>query len=275
MKKNEDLSRLPEADAVSPIIAVKDLNFFYNGQQALKNITLDIYPNEITAIIGPSGCGKSTLLRCFNRMNDEITGARSEGEIYFNGTNIKKIQKEDLRGSKIGMVFQRPNPFPMSIYDNVAFGLRLLRPMKKSELDEIVRMGLEITGLGKEVEGKLGESALSLDEGQKQRLCLASVLVMQPEMILLDEPCSALDPITTYQIEELLLGLKSQSTIVIVTHTLDQAKRIGDRMVYLSKDRNGPDTGPGEVRGYGSKIDIISNHGGSEEMRDYLSGSFG
>jgi len=205
MKMETNGLPLPEIDPHAPIIAVKDLNCFYGGQQVLKNVSLDIFPKEITAIIGPSGCGKSTLLRCFNRMNEFIPQARIVGEIRYQGKDVNQMPGAELRGLEVGIVWQRPNPFPKSIYDNVAFGPRLIGKKNKAELDKIVQDNLEKAVLWDEVANKLRDSALELSIGQQQRLCLARALALQPSVLLLDEPTSALDPIATLKIEELLL----------------------------------------------------------------------
>ena len=213
----------------------RGLNFYYvGGVHALKDITLPIYKNSVTALIGPSGCGKTTLLRCFNRMHDLYPGNRYEGEIIFEGTNIlsNDIDLIELR-SRIGMVFQKPTPFPMSIFDNVAYGLRLNGVKKKPDLAERVELALRQAALWKEVKDKLLESAYALSGGQQQRLVIARALAVEPDVILFDEPTSALDPISTAKIEELLEQLKKSVTIIIVTHNLQQAARVSDRTGFL------------------------------------------
>lgn len=210
-------------------IVVEGLNFFYGSFQALKGINLVIREHQITALIGPSGCGKSTFLRCLNRINDTIPKTRVEGHIYLDGEDIYTPTTDvvELR-RRVGMVFQRPNPFPQSIYDNVAFGPRVLGLDREHSLDEIAERSLRDVALWDEVKDNLYASALSLSEGQQQRLCLARVLAVNPEVILMDEPCSALDPIATLRIEELMQQLKPNYTIVIVTHSMQQAARVSD-----------------------------------------------
>ncbi len=213
------------------IIQVKDLDFFYGRFKALSDISIDIVTREITALIGPSGCGKSTFLRCLNRMNDTIPGTRLEGEIFIEGEDIyaEDVDLAELR-QRVGMLFQKPNPFPQSIFDNVAFGPRVLgQTSDKGELRDLVEQSLEAVALIDEVRGSLDQSALDLSLGEQQRLCLARVLAVKPEIILMDEPCSALDPIATLKIEELMQILKELYTIVIVTHNMQQAARASDR----------------------------------------------
>lgn len=216
-------------------IETRGLNFYYvGGVHALKDVTLPIYKNSVTALIGPSGCGKTTLLRCFNRMHDLYPGNRYEGEIIFEGTNILSNDTDliELR-SRIGMVFQKPTPFPMSIFDNVAYGLRLNGVKKKPDLAERVELALRQAALWQEVKDKLFESAYALSGGQQQRLVIARALAVEPDVILFDEPTSALDPISTAKIEELLEQLKKSVTIIIVTHNLQQAARVSDRTGFL------------------------------------------
>ena len=209
-------------------IEVKHLDFYYDGKQALSRVTIDIPDRHITALIGPSGCGKSTFLRCLNRMNDTIPGARAEGRVLLDGVDVLSPKQDvvDLR-RRVGMVFQRPNPFPQSIYDNVTFGTRALR-MKPASLDDLIEQSLRGAALWDEVKDHLKQSALELSLGEQQRLCIARVLAVQPEVILMDEPCSALDPIATLKIEDLMQQLKQNYTIVIVTHNMQQAARASD-----------------------------------------------
>jgi phosphate transport system ATP-binding protein len=205
---------------------VKNLNFYYGSTQALKNINMPIYDRKVTALIGPSGCGKTTLLRCLNRMHDLYPNNRYEGDILLDGESIFKMDVIDLR-SKVGMVFQKPTPFPMSIFDNVAFGLRL-KGIKGTELKDRVEKALKDAALWDEVKDRLKDSAFSLSGGQQQRLCIARAIAVEPEVLLFDEPTSALDPISTAKIEELIVELKKKITIVIVTHNMQQAARISD-----------------------------------------------
>jgi phosphate transport system ATP-binding protein len=205
---------------------VKNLNFYYGSKQALKNINMPIYDRKVTALIGPSGCGKTTLLRCLNRMHDLYPNNRYEGDILLDGESIFKMDVIDLR-SKVGMVFQKPTPFPMSIFDNVAFGLRL-KGIKGTELKDRVEKALKDAALWDEVKDRLKDSAFSLSGGQQQRLCIARAIAVEPEVLLFDEPTSALDPISTAKIEELIVELKKKITIVIVTHNMQQAARISD-----------------------------------------------
>jgi phosphate transport system ATP-binding protein len=209
-------------------IEVRNFNFYYGDFQALEDITLSIRKNQITALIGPSGCGKSTFLRAINRMNDTIAIARAEGDILLDGQNIydEGVDVVELR-QRVGMVFQRPNPFPQSIFDNVAFGPRVMG-RKKQELDEIVTNSLQSAVLWDEVKDRLKEPALELNPGQQQRLCIARAIAIQPEVILMDEPCSALDPVATLAVEELMRRLSEEYTIVIVTHNMQQAARASD-----------------------------------------------
>ncbi len=214
----------------TPIFSIRDLNFYYGKSLALSGINMDILPGKVTALIGPSGCGKSTFLRCLNRMNDTIAGTRVEGRIILNGANIyaEDMDVVDLR-QRVGMVFQKPNPFPQSIYENVAFGPRILGfSTGKAELDEIVEKSLNAAALWDDVKDKLSQDALGLALGQQQRLCIARVLATRPDVILMDESTSALDPIATLRIEDLIHELKKTYTIVIVTHNMQQAARVSD-----------------------------------------------
>lgn len=210
-------------------IEVKNFNFYYGSFQALTDLNINIRQNQITALIGPSGCGKSTFLRSLNRMNDTIAGARAEGEVLLDGANIyaRNIDVVELR-QRIGMVFQRPNPFPQSIYDNVAFGPRVLGMAHNGGLEQIVQESLEGAALWDEVKHRLQDSALDLNPGQQQRLCIARAIAVKPEVILMDEPCSALDPVATLSVEELMRQLAATYTIVIVTHNMQQAARASD-----------------------------------------------
>ena len=215
-------------------VSIRDLSFYYGDTKALKNISLPLYKNIVTAFIGPSGCGKSTLLRCLNRMYELYPKQRAEGEVMLDGENIlNKDQDLNLLRAKVGMVFQKPTPFPMSIYENIAFGIKLYESVPKSELDDRVEAALRGAALWEEAKNKLDASGLSLSGGQQQRLCIARTIAVKPEVILFDEPCSALDPISTSKIEELIDELKSQYTIAIVTHNMQQAARVSEFTAFM------------------------------------------
>jgi phosphate transport system ATP-binding protein len=247
-------------------IKVKNLNFFYGNFQGLKDINLDILERRITAFIGPSGCGKSTLLRTLNRMYDLYPGQRAEGEILINGKNIlDKSQDVNLLRAKVGMVFQKPTPFPMSIYDNIAFGVKLYESLSKAEMDERVEWALNKAAIWTEVKDKLKQSGLSLSGGQQQRLCIARAVSVKPEVVLLDEPTSALDPISTAKIEELLHELKTDYTIAIVTHNMQQAARVSDFTAYMYL---------GDLVEYGVTDEIFIKPK-KKETEDYITGRFG
>lgn len=260
-----------EAKARKKAFEVKNLNLWYGKHKALEDINIDIIKNAITAIIGPSGCGKSTFLRCLNRMNDLIDGVRIEGKIYFDGKDIYAEDTDvvNLR-KRVGMIFQQPNPFPMSIYDNVAFGPRLHGIKDRNMLDEIVKTSLEKASLWKEVKNKLNQSALALSGGQQQRLAIARVLAVEPEVILMDEPCSALDPASTQRIEDLMVELKENYTIVIVTHNMQQAARVSDYTAFLLAEENEP----ARLIEYGETGQIFTN---PRDIRteNYITGRFG
>lgn len=246
---------------------VRNLNFYYTGDKlALKAINMPIYDKKVTALIGPSGCGKTTLLRCFNRMHDLYPGNRYEGEILLDGKNIlsKDIDLMELR-AKIGMVFQKPTPFPMSIFDNIAYGLRLQGIKNKGELQDRVEEALKNAALWEEVKDRLNVSAFSLSGGQQQRLCIARTIAVRPEVVLFDEPTSALDPISTAKIEELLVELKKNHTIVIVTHNMQQAARVSDYTAFMYL---------GELIEFDS-TDIIFTKPNKKLTEDYISGRFG
>jgi phosphate transport system ATP-binding protein len=215
-------------------ISIRDLDFYYGTSKALKGISLSLYANKVTAFIGPSGCGKSTLLRVLNRMYDLYPHQRADGEVLFDGEDILSPRQDlNLLRARIGMVFQKPTPFPMSIYENIAFGLRLYEKLPKSELDGRVETSLRRAALWDEVKGKLNQNGLSLSGGQQQRLCIARTVAIKPEVILFDEPCSALDPISTAKIEELIDELKDDYTIAIVTHNMQQAARVSDLTAFM------------------------------------------
>lgn len=247
-------------------ISVKDLDLYYGDFKALKNINIEIEPNEITAFIGPSGCGKSTLLRCLNRMNDLVEGCRIEGSVLLDGTDIygKNVDVNLLR-KKVGMVFQKPNPFPMSIYDNIAYGPRTHGIKNKAQLDEIVETSLKNAAIWDECKDRLKSSALGMSGGQQQRLCIARALACQPEVILMDEPTSALDPISTSKIEELVLELKKKYTVVIVTHNMQQAVRISDKTAFFLL---------GDLVEYG-QTDQIFSVPKDKRTESYITGRFG
>lgn len=247
-------------------VTVNNLDLFYGDSQALKKITMAIPKQKVTAFIGPSGCGKSTLLRCFNRMNDLVDGCRIEGEISLDGKNIydKTIDVAELR-RRVGMVFQRPNPFPKSVYENVAYGLRIQGIHKKRVLDEVVESSLRGAALWDEVKDRLHESALGLSGGQQQRLVIARAIAVEPEVLLLDEPASALDPISTLKIEELIYELKSKYTTLIVTHNMQQAARVSDRTAFMYL---------GELIEYGDTNQLFTNPKG-KKTEDYITGRYG
>lgn len=254
-------------------LSVRNLSVWYGAKLAVREINLEIHRNEITALIGPSGCGKSTVLRCFNRMNDLVASARMEGEVLYHGQNIlsSKIDPVDIR-RRVGMVFQKPNPFPQSIYENVAFGPQI--DGFKGNMDDLVEKALRQAALWDEVKDKLQESGLALSGGQQQRLCIARALAIEPDVILMDEPASALDPIATLKIEDLMQQLKREYTIVIVTHNMQQAARVADRTAFLSIDRVNPEKRVGILVEYGPTPQIFTNPQ-NKETEDYVSGRFG
>lgn len=246
--------------------AIKDMNLHYGAFHALKNINLNIRKNEVTAFIGPSGCGKSTLLKSLNRMNDLVEGCRIDGEVLLDGEDIfSKTMDVNILRKKVGMVFQKANPFPMSIYDNIAYGPRIHGIKNKKQLDKIVKDSLEAAALYEEVKDRLHSSALGLSGGQQQRLCIARALAVEPDVILLDEPTSALDPISTLKIEELLMELKEKYTIAIVTHNMQQASRIADYTAFFLV---------GEMVEYGKTKDVFAMPK-DKRTEDYITGRFG
>ena len=247
-------------------VSVRDLRFFYGDNLALKNISLPLYEKHVTAFIGPSGCGKSTLLRVLNRMYDLYPRQRAEGEVLLDGENILAPGQDlNLLRAKIGMVFQKPTPFPMSIYDNIAFGIRLYEDIPKSEMDGRVEEALRGAALWNEVKDKLGASGLSLSGGQQQRLCIARSVAIRPEVILFDEPCSALDPISTAKIEELMDELKEEYTIAIVTHSMQQAARVSEYTAFMYL---------GELIEFGETSKIFTTPA-DQRTQDYITGRFG
>ena len=251
---------------MSSIITVKNMDLFYGQHQALKNINMDIEEHAITALIGPSGCGKSTFLKSLNRMNDLVDGCRITGDIRYKGTDIfsKAVDVNELR-KDIGMVFQQPNPFPMSIYDNIAYGPRTHGIKNKAKLDEIVEESLRGAAIWDELKDRLKKSALGLSGGQQQRLCIARALAVKPEVLLMDEPTSALDPISTSKIEDLALELKENYTIVIVTHNMQQAARISDYTAFFLL---------GDLIEFGSTDRLFSNPR-EKQTEEYITGRFG
>jgi phosphate transport system ATP-binding protein len=264
-------STMPAAAAYS--LRTENLSVYYGATVAVKNVFLDIPKHKITAFIGPSGCGKSTVLRCFNRMNDLIPSARVEGNVLFGDMNLynKQVDPVVVR-RQIGMVFQKPNPFPKSIYENIAFGARING--YKDNLDELVESSLTRAALWDEVKDKLKASGLSLSGGQQQRLCIARAIAISPEVILMDEPCSALDPISTLRIEELMQDLKEQFTIVIVTHNMQQASRVSDRTAFFNAEATEKGGKVGFLVEYNDTADIFTNPK-EDTTRDYVSGRFG
>ena len=246
-------------------ISVQDLNLFYGNFQALYNVNLEIPANMVTAFIGPSGCGKSTLLKTFNRMNDLVIGCRTEGKVLIDDENIFENIDVNLLRKKVGMVFQKPNPFPMSIYDNIAYGPRTHGIKRKSDLDNIVEKSLADAAIWDEVKDRLNKSALGLSGGQQQRLCIARALAIEPEVLLMDEPTSALDPISTSKIEDTIADLKSKYTIVIVTHNMQQATRVSDLTAFFLL---------GKVIEYGQTEQIFSSPK-NKKTEDYITGRFG
>jgi phosphate transport system ATP-binding protein len=263
-KPQRDLALDP--GITNPILAIDHLSLWYGQKQALKDISLRIPEKRITAFIGPSGCGKSTLLRSINRLNDLVDGVRTEGEILFEGGNIQDPKVDiNLLRKRIGMVFQKSNPFPKSIYENVAYGPRIQGMNRKRDLDEIVERSLQGAALWDEVKDRLQESALGMSGGQQQRLCIARAIAVEPEVILLDEPCSALDPIATARIEELMQDLKEKYTQVIVTHNMQQASRVSDYTAFLYL---------GELIEYGETEKLFLNPV-KKQTEDYITGRFG
>ena len=261
----QEMSAAP-TPAGAPFIEIEDVSLFYGASQALKNISLNLEEKVVTAFIGPSGCGKSTLLRCLNRMNDLIDNVRIDGAIKIGGHNIyaSDVDVIELR-KRVGMVFQKSNPFPKSVYENVAYGLRLHGVKAKSDLDTRIEESLRASALWDEVKDRLHSSALGLSGGQQQRLCIARAIAIKPEVILMDEPASALDPLATARIEDLILDLKKEFTIVIVTHNMQQAARISDHTAFFYI---------GELVEFGPTTKIFTNPA-QKRTEDYVSGRFG
>jgi phosphate transport system ATP-binding protein len=256
-----DVERVPD-----PVFDVRGLSLWYGEKQALKDISLKIPERRITAFIGPSGCGKSTLIRCFNRLNDLVGGLRIEGDVLFEGESIYDPEVDvNLLRKRVGMVFQKSNPFPKSIWENVAYGCRLQGINKRSELEEIVEHSLRGAALWDEVKDRLDESALGMSGGQQQRLCIARAIAVDPEVILLDEPCSALDPIATAKVEELMQNLKDEYTQVVVTHNMQQASRVSDYTAFLYL---------GELVEFGETDELFIKPE-KQQTEDYITGRFG
>ena len=247
------------------VFTIKDLNLHYGDFHALKDVNMNIPQNEITAFIGPSGCGKSTLIKCLNRMNDLVEGCKIDGDVKLGGVDIYKDMDVNVLRKRVGMVFQKPNPFPMSIYDNIAYGPRTHGIRSKARLDEIVEESLTKAAIWDETKDRLKKSALGMSGGQQQRLCIARALAVEPEVLLMDEPTSALDPISTSKIEDLALELKEMYTIVIVTHSMQQATRISDNTAFFLL---------GEVIEY-DKTETLFSNPKDKRTEDYITGRFG
>jgi len=264
----------PDEHAVASIFDCRKVAVFYSEKRAIRDVDIDLRQNEISALIGPSGCGKSTFLRCLNRMNDLIPGARVDGEIVYHGENLYASNIDPVQVRKrIGMVFQKPNPFPKSIYDNIAFGPRVMG--MKGSMDEIVEGALRRGALWDEVKDRLKTNAFGMSGGQQQRLCIARALATEPDVLLMDEPCSALDPISTGRIEDLMLELKTKISIVIVTHNMQQAARVSDRTAFFTVELD--ETGKnrtGAVVEY-DRTDKIFTNPSDSRTQDYVSGKFG
>ncbi|MDA2995669.1 MAG: phosphate ABC transporter ATP-binding protein PstB [Actinomycetota bacterium] len=260
----------------SAVFSVRDLNVYYGRFLAVRNVDVDIIERKITAFIGPSGCGKTTVLRCFNRMNDLIETARVEGDLQYRGIDLysANVNATEVR-RRIGMVFQKPNPFPKSIYDNLAFGPRLNGAKKKNELDDVVESSLKRAALWDEVKDRLKASAMGLSGGQQQRLCIARCIAVEPDVILMDEPCSALDPIATARIEDLMQEIKKDYTIIIVTHNMQQAARVSDQTAFFTTEVNSvSDLRTGVLVEFDATPKIFSNPS-DERTEAYVTGRFG
>ena len=270
-----NMSTTPDTEQV-PVFRTKDLAVYYGEFRAVRDVNVDINGQEITAFIGPSGCGKSTVLRCFDRMNDLIVGARVEGTVEYHGIDLydKDVDAVEVR-RRVGMVFQKPNPFPKSIYDNLAFGPRLNGIKKKNELDDIVESSLKRAALWDEVKDRLKASAMGLSGGQQQRRCIARCIAVEPDVILMDEPCSALDPIATARIEDLMQEIKRDFTIIIVTHNMQQAARVSDRTAFFTTEVNPEsDRRTGVLVEYDLTQKMFSNPS-DERTEAYVTGRFG
>jgi phosphate transport system ATP-binding protein len=263
-------------DSLPIVFEVRDLSAYYGDFRAVRDVNIDVRKNEITAFIGPSGCGKTTVLRCFNRMNDLIPGAWAEGTLNYHGVPLygPGVDPVEVR-RRIGMVFQKPNPFPKSVHDNVAYGPRLFGTRKRAQLDEVVESSLRKAALWDEVKDRLKESAMGLSGGQQQRLCIARAIATRPDVVLMDEPCSALDPIATARIEDLMQEIKSEFTIVIVTHNMQQAARVSDATAFFSTEIN-----PESDRRTGflvefDRTETIFSNPSDERTENYITGRFG
>ena len=270
----DDLRARGPAEHREKTFELKDVAVSYGDSPAVKNVTMDIYRNNITALIGPSGCGKSTLLRCLNRMNDLIPSARVEGQLLYHGADLYGPKVDPVQVRKlIGMVFQKPNPFPKSIYDNIAFGPRTLG--MKGDMDEIVEKALRRAALWDEAKDRLSDNAYGMSGGQQQRLCIARAIAIDPDVVLMDEPCPALDPVSTYKIEDLMLELKERYSIVIVTHNMQQAARVSDMTAFLTVEMTSDEKNRwGQVVEYDDTDKIFTNPSDSR-TEDYVSGRVG
>jgi phosphate transport system ATP-binding protein len=255
------------------VFEVNGLNVYYDGFRAVRDVTLGIQENQITALIGPSGCGKTTMLRCFNRMNDLIEGARVEGDVLYHGVDLydPRVDPVEVR-RRVGMVFQKPNPFPKSIYDNIAFGPKIAG--FRGDMEELVERSLRRSALWDEVKDKLKSSAMSLSGGQQQRLCIARAIAVEPDVILMDEPCSSLDPVATLRIEELMHELVSDYTIVIVTHNMQQAARVSDRTAFFTVEVDDAEGRSGTLVEY-DRTEVIFTNPSQKRTEDYVTGRFG
>ncbi|MBD2163419.1 phosphate ABC transporter ATP-binding protein [Calothrix membranacea FACHB-236] len=266
-------TNISTVNGTDTVLRTENLNIYYGNFLAVRDIWLDIPKNRVTAFIGPSGCGKSTLLRCYNRLNDLIESFRADGKVYYYDKNLyaPDIDPVEVR-RRIGMVFQRPNPFPKSIYDNITFGAKING--YKGNMDELVERSLKQAALWDEVKDKLRQSALALSGGQQQRLCIARAIAVQPEIILMDEPCSALDPISTLRVEELIHELKEKYTIVIVTHNMQQAARVSDKTAFFNVQQSDKGGRSGYLVEYDA-TELIFNNPQQQDTKDYVSGRFG
>ena len=266
----------PEPGALPVVFELRDLSAYYGDFRAVRDVTLDVRQREITAFIGPSGCGKSTVLRCLNRMNDLIPGARAEGTVSYHGVDLygPRVDPVEVR-RRVGMVFQKPNPFPKSIYDNIAYGPRLHGRKRKGGLDDVVEESLQKAALWDEVKDRLKDSANGLSGGQQQRLCIARAIATRPDVLLMDEPCSALDPIATARIEDLMQEIKDEFTIVIVTHNMQQAARVSDATAFFSTEVNPESDRRTGVLVEFDRTETIFSNPSDERTENYITGRFG